>query len=482
MPRTKWLLALLLAVCLATRIWFIVVLPHCAEDAYITFRYAHHWAEGLGPVFNPGDRQWGFTSALWTAWLALTTLARLPIEAAARGTLVACDLASLVLAWRLLARRSFAAAAGFGLFFATWPRFALMPASGLESSLVLALLLAAATCVRGRAGGLLAGLLALSRPEGAAMSVLLATRLSARQRVVWIAVAALQGGLMLWFGRLFPSSVSSKALVYGVQAKGLQWLEWLIPGWPPRTADGIALAPIAILLLVGLVAVVARWRRPARLAADGVLPLVFACGLLTLFGYTLLGVPWSFWYALAPEVAILLAVFLGLGSSRALRWAAAPLALFLVVAWSTVTPEAVRLQSHDVAVFADIGQTLRADAADRKAGGRDASVLLEPIGVIGWFSGLRVIDEVGLVTPWVAEERKKGDGWYARVVARERPDYLVFRQNWLDGNVDWAGVGAPFRSRAQQDSTIAGYEPVRRRSPGHPPVGAGRLLIMRRRP
>jgi hypothetical protein len=476
MPRTKWLLVLLLALCLATRIGFMVVLHWCTEDAYITFRYAQHWAQGLGPVYNAGERAWGFTSALWTSYLALASFAHLPIAAVARWTLVACDLATLGLGFRLLVRQSLLAATGFGLFFALWPRFAQMPASGLESSLVLFLLLAAATVARGRASGLLHGLLALSRPEGAAMSVLLATRLSARQRAIWIAIAALQGGFALWFGRWFPSSVSSKAMVYGVQTKGVYWLEWLVPGLPAQTADGLALAPIAILLLTGLIAAVLLWRRPDRVARDAPLPLLFACGLLTFFGYTMLGVPWFYWYAPAPMVAVLLAVFLGLSASGVLRWALAPLVLFLVLSWTTVAPEAIRIQSHDAEVFAGIGRTLKEDAA-----GKGASVMLEPIGVIGWVSGLRVVDEVGLVTPWVAEERAKGDGWYARVILRAHPDYIVFRKNWLDGEVAWAGVGAPFVSQAQQDSTLAGYELLRRRAPGAVVSGAGRLLILRRR-
>src|SRR5258706_13283263 len=123
MPRTRMLLALLLTLCLATRIWFMVVLHWCAEDAYITFRYAQHWADGFGPVYNVGERSWGFTSALPTSFLALTPPPPLPIEAVARWTLVACDLASLALGWRLLARRSLLAATGCGLFFALGPRF-----------------------------------------------------------------------------------------------------------------------------------------------------------------------------------------------------------------------------------------------------------------------------------------------------------------------------------------------------------------------
>ena len=477
MARTNWLLALLIVLCLGTRIWFFAVVPWCAEDAYITFRYAQNWAHGFGPVYNVGEKAWGFTSALWTSFLALTSFARLPIEAVARGTLLAADLVALVLAWRLLERHSLLAASGFGLFFALWPRFAQMPASGLESSLVLALLLAAATFANSRAGGLLHGLLALSRPEGAAMSVLLATRLTARQRAVWIAVAVLQGGFALWFGRWLPSSVSSKATVYGVEPlNGVYWLEWLLPGLSTYTYDGEALVPVSILLLTGLVAAVARWRRPDELRLDAPLPLLFACGLLTNFGYMMLSVPWFYWYGPVPMVAMMLAAFLGLGVSGVLRWVIGPLACFLVLSWTSLGPRTVGLQSHNAAVFAGIGRTLREDAA-----GRDASVMLEPIGIIGSFSGLRVVDEVGLVTPWVAEERANGDGWYARVIERTRPDYVVYRKDWLDGGVDWAGVGSPFVTQEQQDSTMADYEVLRRRAAGTLTSGAGQLLILRRR-
>jgi hypothetical protein len=175
-------------------------------------------------------------------------------------------------------------------------------------------------------------------------------------------------------------------------------------------------------------------------------------------------------------VAILLATFHGLGTSGVLRWAFVPLLLLLAVSWTTVAPRVVRLQTHDAAVFASIGQTLKEDAA----GGKGASVLLEPIGIIGSVSGLRVVDEVGLVTPWVAQEREKGNGWYARVIGRAHPDYVVVRQGWLDGGVAWAGTGAPFVSRAEHDSVMADYAVLRRRAGGPLPEGAGRLLILKK--
>jgi hypothetical protein len=471
-PSPAVLLGVALALCLVTRIYFLVALPYCAEDAYITFRYALNWAHGLGPSYNAGERYWGFTSPLWTTCLAVIAYLGIPIETGARVMLVVCDLLIVWLGWRLLARESLAAAIGFSLFFAVWPRLAQMPASGLESSLVTCLLLATASLATSRAGGALNGLLALSRPEGAAMSVLMSKLLRRPQRLVWIAVAMLIGLFMLHFGRLLPSSVASKASVYGVQLlKGVYWMEWLVPGMAPQTEDGMALAPISVLLLAGLVAALVRWRR--RPPEGSPLPSLLACGVLTLFTYLVLGVPWYFWYAPTPTVAVLVAVFFGLGSERLLRWLWVPLVVVVMFSWLATTPRIVRRQTHDAAVFASIGETLRRDAAERPS-----TVMLEPIGIIGYMSGLRVIDEVGLVTPWVAEERRKGDGWYARVIARDRPDYIVIRRDWLAGGIEWAGAGNPFVSRAQAARVLSDYHPLQFRT--SLPEGAGKLVILKR--
>ncbi|MEQ1831864.1 MAG: hypothetical protein ABL977_02330, partial [Candidatus Eisenbacteria bacterium] len=443
-PNLPVALILVLAAGLATRLWFLWAVPFCAEDAYITFRYAEHWAHGLGPVYNIGERAWGFTSPLWTTVLALGVRTGAPIEGFARTSLVLCDLASLVLVWRLLARHSPLAAIACSGFIALWPRLAHLPATGLETSLVTTLLLAAAALAESRAAGVWHGVLALSRPEGAAMSAVLAWRLGWRQRFVWLGVASLWAGFMLYFARPFPSSVGSKATVYGIQwFQGVYWLEWLLPGLTPRTHDGETLAPVAVLFAAGLIAVLAQWRRTPPVSHA--LPVLLASGLATLLGYMALGVPWYFWYAPTPMVAVLVAVFLGLAGTGVLRWAIAPLAVFVLLAGPGVAARVVRLQTHDAAVFTNIARTLRVDAA-----GREASVLLEPIGIVGHGSGLRVLDEVGLVTPWIAAERRAGDGWYARVLARERPDYLVVRRDWFDGGVAWAGIGAPFRSRAER--------------------------------
>jgi len=45
----------------AARYWW----PHTVDDAFITFRYAQNLAEGLGPVYNPGERVEGYSSPIW---------------------------------------------------------------------------------------------------------------------------------------------------------------------------------------------------------------------------------------------------------------------------------------------------------------------------------------------------------------------------------------------------------------------------------
>jgi hypothetical protein len=40
------------------------VFPFTIDDAYISLRYAENWANGYGPVFNPGERVEGYTNFL----------------------------------------------------------------------------------------------------------------------------------------------------------------------------------------------------------------------------------------------------------------------------------------------------------------------------------------------------------------------------------------------------------------------------------
>ena len=59
-PRAPYLVPLLLLV--VTRLVLRFRSPWASEDALITFRFAANWAHGLGPVYNAGEKVFGFTS------------------------------------------------------------------------------------------------------------------------------------------------------------------------------------------------------------------------------------------------------------------------------------------------------------------------------------------------------------------------------------------------------------------------------------
>jgi len=112
----------------------------------------------------------------------------------------------------------------------------------------------------------------------------------------------------------------------------------------------------------------------------------------------------------------------------------------------------------------------------RASGGR-GTVFLEPLGHIGYVSGLTVYDEVGLVSPLVARRRTQGAGWYADVVGRLHPDYLVVRDGFFDHNASFSGGAAPFRSPEELSQVRAAYDVVPTSEPG---VRMGLTLLRRR--
>src|SRR5205809_1717348 len=87
-------LAWLVFVLLAVRTWFT------CDDAYISFRYARHLAEGHGLVFNLGEspRVEGYSNFLWVLWLSVFERAGVDPAIAANVTSLASGAALVVLA------------------------------------------------------------------------------------------------------------------------------------------------------------------------------------------------------------------------------------------------------------------------------------------------------------------------------------------------------------------------------------------------
>jgi hypothetical protein len=77
---------------------------YTVDDAFISFRYAEHWAGGSGPVYNLGERVEGYTNFAWVALLALANRLGLDVVVAAKVGGVLFALLTLALTFRLAAR------------------------------------------------------------------------------------------------------------------------------------------------------------------------------------------------------------------------------------------------------------------------------------------------------------------------------------------------------------------------------------------
>jgi hypothetical protein len=453
-PREPFLVPLLALLIARAVAW--IALPLSAEDAYITYRYARNLALNGALIYNPGERVMGFSSPLWTVWVALGQLARIPPEAWTRVTTVLAEIVALIVAVPMLRRAAGAGAAwAFALFFALWPSFAAVAVSGMENSLFLPLTLLGAGCAARRhpATGPVLGALALLRPEGVAAAAVLAIGAGWRDRAAALAIAAAGwGALGAYFGSIVPQSVIAKSTLYGTPGPwaGRVWWEWLSPlplGRLPTIGEGAVLFPMTIVMapacVLGARVLWAERRQPVARAAAALLA-VWA-------GYALLGVAYFFWYFVVPLAG--LALVASAGFPRLVRGRALPVACALAVlgAWVIARPLYLGRAQNEFYAFGQVAEWLRTHAQPGE------SVMLEPIGMIGYRNGLVVIDEVGLVSPAVAARRLRGPGWYADIAAERRPDWLVVRRGVLRSGTAFAGAGAPFRNAAERDSTLARY-------------------------
>jgi len=476
-PRGPFLVPALLL--LATRLWFMNSIPFAAEDAFITFRYSWNFANGLGPVFNPGERSFGFTSPPWMAWTALGIRLGADPVAWARGTLLAADLVTLFATGALLARHaSLRSAWCFGLFFALWPYFAAMPSTGLEVGAMLGLVSLSAWLLDRRsplAGGAL-GVLAVFRPEGLLAAAVLSLWAGRRDRLVALGVlAAVFGTLALYFGSPLPQSMMAKASVYGTPGPlaGRHWWDWALPftftNAMGTTSEGRNFFLVSVLVSPAAVAgVVPLWRaRATALAAAA------AATLLVWAGYTATGTAYFFWYFATPLYAWILLAAVGL--PRMVNGPYAYVAALVAIAghW-TYEPRLYTARSHlEGSAFGAIGNYVNVRA---RAG---ETVMLEPIGTVGWRArDKRILDEVGLVSPDVAKRRRQGPGWYADLLESRRPEWLVVRAGLVRSGEAFTGAGAPFRSPGERLRALAAYDTA---AVGDTTAGEENLLVLRRR-
>lgn len=411
---------------------FLVFRDAGFDDPYITYRYAANLADGLGFVYNPGERVLSTTAPLYALALAPFAAAGLPLPLVS-NLLGSLSLGAGALAlWRLgqLGEQPVAGAVA-ALLYPLAP--ALVVTLGAETTPFIALVLwsfVAAWAGRPLVAALVLACATLVRADAALAAVLAGLLILARQgrrpALTFGAGAALliaPAALAAWwyFGTPLPVTLGAKrsqAFISGSlsYAQGLGVRLWSITtgplSWPL-----VALAPLG--------AAEAALRR-------GPLALVALWGFLHALAYSALDVTAYFWYYGPALVGLLAAAALGaqlLYAWLARRgWPRIALALVTVMALAVLVGQVGDLRALKARPDMRLGLYGAAGTWLRQNTARDASVGALEVGVVGYYSRRPIVDFAGLVQPELGRVFREG-GSYADAalvaLSRYRPDYLV---------------------------------------------------------
>ena len=246
------------------------------DDAFITFRYARHLAQGdgLGAWNRVGEHVEGYSSLLWT--LLLGGAARLGVDVHVASKVFGTAAALTVMAV-LFRRRDDRPAVLTGVFLALYAPFVLYAASGMEA-VAFTCLVTLALIGPAEWQPIVAPLLVAMRPEGAlvvGVDVLaLAWR---RERWRWIVATAIAGGLTfmaievhrwLTYGALAPNTYYAKVAGGGIGHVRLGVV--YVGAWMLAHA-----AVVAFLVIGAVVAMRARDRRALTCSALFVAYLIY---------------------------------------------------------------------------------------------------------------------------------------------------------------------------------------------------------------
>ncbi len=426
--RIRWSELIVPLSALAARAAVSILTQYQVDDAMITFRYAENLAEGMGFVYNAGERVLGTTSPLWSLFLALAGTIHANVPAIAFYISLIVSGMTAVIVYRLartLGAGSWALSAG--LLYALHPRSVTVDICGLEVAVFSFMLMSAIYRLRQGKNGeslLWAAGATLTRPEGALILLVVLAIVIAQRRSIavakWIIVATLIFGWIgfatAYFGSPIPNSVAAKIGLYSAGTASIL----------QRTSEMMLLTnPIGWCLWLGAILAAALCtRRRAIIRLSVAIALIFS-----------LGIAWGspkifFWYPapLIPLLAVLAAVGVKLlsdrlvsasserfGKSFSALSAVALAAVFtfgLSVRIPALQKEMSWYKSTHIAAAAFLDATAKSNGL----------VLAEDIGHFGYRYRGRIVDRDGLVTPAVTAYNRRQE--YSAFVDSVNPDWI----------------------------------------------------------
>ncbi|HKY84104.1 MAG TPA: hypothetical protein VJ160_04670 [Anaerolineales bacterium] len=437
--------------------------PRVIDDAYIIFRYAQNLLDGKGLVFNPGEPVFGITTPLFVLLLAGAAFpiggTAAPFPALALGVSALADAATCFLLIRL-GRTLDRPPAGIltALVWAVAPMSVTFAIGGMETSVFV--LLTTATLYfhsthRPTAAALCAGLSLTTRPDALVMIGFLVLE---RGRQTWKArrgdttftpirameIGAFLAPVILWgifawssYGTPIPNSLAAKTSAYHLppEAATVRLLQHFSTPFLEHLVFGTAWIAIGLILYSVLYLLG---------ALDTVKPRaetwpLFAYAPAYFLAFSIANPLIFRWYLTPPLPMFFFGIFLGAQRlARDLRrpfvvWAFGAAAVLLSLHGWSLRPESGPTRPAPEMAFVGLenlyetlGRRLRTMV------GPNEVVAAGDIGALGFTSGARILDMVGLVSPQVIPFYPLDQTAYvinfavsSEAIDRFRPDYVV---------------------------------------------------------
>jgi hypothetical protein len=478
--RDGWLkhrcvLVLLLATLLLHSAW-IAYTGYVAEDAFITFRFAQNLADGQGFTYNPEQRIYGTTTPLFTLLMALWGLLwKDPVPGAWLFNLLAA-LGTTFFTYQGLKKVQLSQPQRLFplLLLILSPSLWVLDTQGMETPLVLFFMAASWSTFqreRWRWTGILLGLLLWVRIDTVLWVMIISfTTLLQNRRAGLIIVGLASATYLPWvlfalvyFGTPIPMTIVAKYWAYGVHGDvyKIQFIEPafsillhrlrpfidVLKGSTPynlasrdQAFDTIAIVLAIIFTIAGSIFAL-RKRKLTILVSFLILEIIRLTIIkLTFFNRYFVAANWSLCILMGYAIGTLWDLQKGRPITRILNLLLVTYFLVLGVTQGVIGTGTYRDAQHyrHEGSLQPIGQWLHKNMAE------ETTVQLEPLGYIGYYSGLTMLDEVGLVTPEVIHLKQQGITLSAQMLAILHPDVFVMHCDDAESisvETEWIEVG-----------------------------------------
>jgi 4-amino-4-deoxy-L-arabinose transferase-like glycosyltransferase len=427
------------------------VLPTTGDDAFITFRYVRNLIAGQGYVFNPGEHVLGTTTPFYTLYLALIGNLGLDFILVGKLTNIVADTATILLLFSVVFHATNRIVAWVvALLVLSSPYNLQFSANGMETGIytfMIPFVLYLYEQRQWKSMALAGGILVLVRPDGVLALLVIALfwlldRQGLRAGIKFALLAALV--TLPWFifatwyfGSPIPHSITAKALTYRSSVP----MEWLYILWYIFAQNGGLGGGLLIVALLGTgsMAVLSRQTlRPLRLY---LVWMVLYIATFTLFQSGRFG-----WYY-APIMPILFTLVV-LGGAEwfeqtrrftamtrimqsNLRYALLATLFLAIIVISGISvygswQEAWKEVAYEKLIWQPLGLWIRENSDP------NATVAVESIGGVGWYSERYIWDEGGLVSTktYTLNQETPGNINVLAILQTYRPDFFIVWKSW----------------------------------------------------